>query len=246
MTDPNARTPQQSSDGSRLSRVDWSSLERDLNAFGNGVISQLLSKSECVAMASMYEDVERFRKTVVMARHNFGRGEYRYFDYPLPHTVQQMREAFYSRLAPIANRWNSAMGIERVYPDRLTEYLNSCAAVGQTQATPLLLRYAADDYNCLHQDLYGESIFPLQLAVQLNDPNTDFEGGEFVMTEQRPRMQSRAEVIALQQGDAVIFPVHNRPVKGSRGYYRVNMRHGVSRVRSGNRNTLGIIFHDAK
>lgn len=213
---------------------------------GNAVVRKLLSRSECIAIAALYELDKRFRKTVVMARHSFGRGEYRYFNYPLPDTVQQIREDFYSKLAPIANRWNEAMGIDLVYPERLSTYLESCAAVGQSCATPLLLCYAADDYNCLHQDLYGESIFPLQLAVQLNDPNDDFQGGEFVMTEQRPRMQSRVEVIPLQQGDAVIFPVHNRPVKGARGYYRVNMRHGVSRIRAGHRNTLGIIFHDAK
>ena len=180
-----------------------------------------------------------------MARHGFGRGEYKYFTYPLPGIVQALRTALYPRLSPIANRWNEAMGIGVRYPDRHAEFIERCHAAGQVRPTPLLLKYEADDYNCLHQDVYGEHVFPLQVTVLLSRPGRDFDGGEFVITEQRPRMQSRAEVIPLRQGDAVIFAVQHRPVQGARGVYRVNLRHGVSRVRSGNRCTLGIIFHDA-
>jgi len=232
--------------GSTTCSVNWSSIERELNSRGCMVVERLLTSAQCAAISAFYDHDHHFRKTVVMARHNFGRGEYRYFDYPLPQIVQDLREDFYHRLAPIANRWNEALGIEHVYPGQLSAYLASCADFGQCLATPLLLRYSAGDYNCLHQDIYGDQSFPLQLAIQLNDPSTDFSGGEFVLTEQRPRMQSRVEVVQLRQGDAVIFPVQVRPVKGSRGYYRVNMRHGVSLIRSGNRDTLGIIFHDAK
>lgn len=181
----------------------------------------------------------------MMARHGFGRGEYKYFDYPLPEIIYAMRAAFYAPLATVANRWNEVMGIDMRYPSTHTEYLDQCQAAGQLRPTPLMLRYGAGDYNCLHQDLYGEQVFPLQLAVLLSQPNVDFTGGEFVLTEQRPRMQSRAEVVPLCQGDAVIFPVHHRPVQGSRGVYRVNMRHGVSRIRTGRRHAMGIIFHDA-
>jgi hypothetical protein len=180
-----------------------------------------------------------------MARHGFGRGEYRYFAYPLPKIVGELRAALYPRLAPLADRWNEMLGIEARFPDTHTEFLARCHAAGQTRPTPLLLRYGADDYNCLHQDLYGEHVFPLQATILLSDPDGDFAGGEFVLTEQRPRMQSRPEVVSLRQGDAVIFAVQHRPVQGSRGVYRVNMRHGVSRVRRGHRQTLGVIFHDA-
>jgi uncharacterized protein len=180
-----------------------------------------------------------------MARHGFGRGEYKYFGYPLPTIVAELRAAIYPRLAPVANRWNEAMGIDVRYPDEHADYIKRCHAAGQRKPTPLLLQYGAEDYNCLHQDLYGEHVFPLQLTILLSDPDRDFTGGEFVITEQRPRMQSRPEVVALRQGDAVVFAVHHRPVRGTRGVYRVNLRHGVSRVRSGHRYTAGIIFHDA-
>ena len=181
-----------------------------------------------------------------MARHGFGRGEYQYFRYPLPQPIAALRTAVYARLAPVANRWNEAMGLEPRYPDQHADYLTRCHSAGQRKPTPLLLRYEAGDYNCLHQDLYGEHVFPLQLAVLLSEPGQDFVGGEFVMTEQRPRMQSRAEVVPLRQGDGVAFAVHHRPVRGTRGTYRVYLRHGVSRIRSGRRYTVGIIFHDAE
>jgi hypothetical protein len=193
----------------------------------------------------MYADDEHFRSRVPMARHGFGRGEYRYFNYPLPELVAELRGAVYPQLVPIANRWNASMGLAVRYPAAHAEFIARCHAAGQRRPTPLLLQYGAGDYNCLHQDLYGEHVFPLQLAILLSEPGRDFSGGEFVLTEQRPRMQSRADVVPLRQGDAVVFAVHQRPVQGTRGSYRVNMRHGVSRVRSGHRHTLGIIFHDA-
>jgi hypothetical protein len=204
-----------------------------------------MTPAQCAALAGMYADDARFRSRVVMARHGYGRGEYRYFRYPLPAVVAMLREAFYPQLAPIANRWNETMDIVARYPPAHEEFLAQCHAAGQTRPTPLLLQYATGDYNCLHQDLYGEQVFPLQVAILLSAPGLDFEGGEFVLTEQRPRMQSRPEVVPLRQGDAVIFAVHHRPVTGSRGTYRVNLRHGVSRVRRGSRHTLGVIFHDA-
>jgi len=181
-----------------------------------------------------------------MARHGFGRGEYKYFDYPLPEVVAEVRTAIYPRLAEIANRWNALMGLEVHYPEAHSEFLKRCQDAGQLRPTPLLLQYGEGDYNCLHQDLYGEHVFPIQVTILLSEPGTDFTGGEFILTEQRPRMQSRPEVVPLRQGDAVAFAVHHRPVQGKRGSYRVNMRHGVSRLRSGHRHTLGIIFHDAK
>ncbi|MFT4560428.1 MAG: hypothetical protein ACI9BW_000162 [Gammaproteobacteria bacterium] len=230
----------------RLTRLDWTRIDRDLDACGNAVIDNLLTNQECADLASLYDVDPLFRKTVSMARHGFGRGEYRYFCYPLPDIVQQLRQSFYAYLAPIANRWNDAMGIALRFPLEFEDYIANCATGGQTEPTPLLLRYGVGDFNCLHQDLYGEEVFPLQIAIQLNAPRRDFDGGEFVLTEQRPRMQSRVEVVPLQRGDAVVFPVHRRPVKGSRGYYRVNMRHGVSRLRRGHRITAGIILHDAK
>jgi hypothetical protein len=232
-------------DTARLSPFDWAGVAKDLDARGYAMLEALLSPPECTALATLYTDDERFRSRVVMARHGFGRGEYRYFSYPLPELVGRLRTAVYPLLAPIANRWNTSMGVDVRYPATHAEFIERCHAAGQQRPTPLLLRYGADDYNCLHQDLYGEHVFPLQMAVLLSEPGRDFDGGEFVLTEQRPRMQSRAEVVPLRQGDAVVFAVHQRPVQGTRGSYRVNLRHGVSRVRRGHRHTLGIIFHDA-
>jgi hypothetical protein len=209
------------------------------------MIERLISPAECHALAALYAIDAMFRSRVVMARHGFGRGEYKYFNYPLPDLIAGLRTAIYPRLAPIANRWNTAMGIGVRFPAHHAEFIKRCHAAGQRRPTPLLLQYGADDYNCLHQDLYGEHVFPLQITILLSEPGRDFTGGEFVMTEQRPRMQSRAVVVPLRQGDAVVFAVHQRPVQGTRGAYRVNLRHGVSRVRSGHRHTIGIIFHDA-
>ncbi|WP_199738946.1 2OG-Fe(II) oxygenase [Corallococcus sp. CA054B] len=225
--------------------MDWEGTGRELDARGCAVLEHLLTPDECEALALLYDVDEAFRSRVVMARHGFGRGEYKYFDHPLPEVVTELRTALYPCLAPIANRWNTAMGIDVRYPDAHADFLARCHEAGQVRPTPLLLRYGADDYNCLHQDLYGEHVFPLQVAILLSEPGRDFTGGEFVLTEQRPRMQSRAEVVPLRQGDAVVFAVHHRPVQGTRGTYRVNLRHGVSRVRSGMRHTAGIIFHDA-
>jgi hypothetical protein len=225
---------------------DWLEAERDLDSQGNAVLQQLISPEECAQLAALYDREGGFRSRIVMARHGFGRGEYKYFDYPLPPLIAELRSSLYRQLAPIANRWNEAMGIGVRYPDSHTEFLERCHRAGQQRATPLLLRYTAGDYNCLHQDVYGEHVFPLQVAILLSQPQQEFTGGEFVMTEQRPRMQSRAEVVPLGQGDGVVFTVRQRPVQGSRGVYRVNLRHGVSRIRSGRRHTLGIIFHDAE
>jgi hypothetical protein len=229
----------------RIAALPWPDLARDLDTHGAALIPGLLSPEQCEAVAGQYDTDALFRSRVVMSRHGFGRGEYRYFAYPLPERVAELRGAFYPPLAAIANRWNEQMGIAVRYPPGHADFLARCHADGQTRPTPLLLRYGPDDYNCLHQDLYGEHVFPLQAAVLLSEPGRDFTGGEFVLTEQRPRMQSRAEVVPLTQGDAVIFPVHHRPVQGGRGTYRVNLRHGVSRLRSGRRHTLGVIFHDA-
>jgi len=231
---------------SRIAGLDWSAIAADLEAHGCAVAPAILAPGECASLAETYASDALFRSRVVMARHGFGRGEYKYFAAPLPDMIAGLRTAFYPPLADIANRWNAAMGIETRYPGEHGAFLTRCHHAGQTRPTPLLLKYEAGDYNCLHQDIYGEHVFPLQLTVLLSRPGTDFTGGEFVLTEQRPRMQSRPEVVPLRQGDAVIFPVHHRPVKGTRGVYRVNMRHGVSRLRSGRRYTLGIIFHDAR
>src|SRR5580704_17986732 len=231
---------------SRVAALDWEEAERDLDAQGCAVLKGMLSADECRALAALYLDDAHFRSRIVMGRHGFGRGEYKYFSYPLPKIIAALRPALYARLQGIANRWNEAMGIEIRYPEGHDAFLKRCHAAGQTRPTPLLLQYEAGDYNCLHQDLYGEHVFPLQVAILLSEPGRDFTGGEFVLTEQRPRMQSRAEVAALKQGDAVAFAVHHRPVQGARGAYRVNLRHGVSRLRSGQRYTVGIIFHDAK
>jgi len=232
--------------GSSAAAIDWERVSQDLDAQGNAMIERLLSPDECKAIAELYPSDEIFRSRIVMARHGFGRGEYKYFSYPLPGLIGSLRAAVYPQLVPIANRWNEALGIDVRYPEKHADFLERCHQAGQVRPTPLLLQYGADDYNCLHQDLYGEHVFPLQLAILLSEPGKDFEGGEFVMTEQRPRMQSRPIVVPLRQGDGVIFAVHNRPVQGTRGMYRVNLRHGVSRVRSGHRHTAGIIFHDAE
>jgi hypothetical protein len=229
----------------RVSRVDWDAAD-ELDGFGCAVLAGLLGPDECRAIAALYPHEGHFRSHIQMARHGFGRGEYRYFRYPLPALIEDLRTALYPRLAPIANGWNARMGIETRYPARHADFLAACHAAGQTRPTPLLLQYGPGDFNCLHQDLYGDLAFPLQVAILLSEPGRDFSGGEFVLTEQRPRMQSRAEVVPLRQGDAVAFAVHNRPVQGTKGHYRVKLRHGVSRVRSGRRHTVGIIFHDAR
>lgn len=225
--------------------VDWTRVGDALDANGYAVLPSLVSDVECDALIAGYADDAGYRSRVVMARHNFGRGEYKYFAYPLPPLVARLRESLYPPLAMIANRWSSLLGLDLTFPDEHAAFLERCHAAGQARPTPLLLSYDAGDYNCLHQDLYGEHVFPLQVAVLLAEPSRDFDGGEFVLTEQRPRMQSRVEVVPLRRGDAVVFPVHHRPVQGMRGTYRVTMRHGVSRIRAGRRHTLGIIFHDA-
>ena len=225
--------------------LDWQRLSQDLDAHGNAVIGSLLTRSECQRIAGWYADDSLFRTRVVMGSHGFGRGEYRYFAYPLPGDVAALRAEFYPPLAGLANCWNARLRVAARYPIAHEELVACCRAAGQTRPTPLLLQYGPGDYNCLHQDLYGECVFPLQVAILLSRPVEDFTGGEFVITEQRPRMQSRAEVVPLGQGDAVIFAVHHRPVAGTRAVYRVNLRHGVSRVRTGHRHTLGVIFHDA-
>jgi len=229
----------------RVESVDWPTIATELDGHGCALIGPLLTPEQCDALATSYGNEGLFRSRVVMARHGFGRGEYQYFAYPLPPVISELRTALYPPLANIANRWNEAMGVTVRFPKAHKAFLDRCHQAGQAKPTPLLLRYGPDDYNCLHQDLYGEHVFPLQVAFLLARPGIDFTGGEFVLTEQRPRMQSRAEVVPLGLGQGVIFPVHHRPVQGTRGTYRVNMRHGVSRLRSGRRHTLGIIFHDA-
>ncbi len=229
----------------RITALDWPRAEVDLDSTGFAHIPGLISRDEAQGIAALYASEGIFRSRVVMGRHGFGRGEYKYFAYPLPELVQKLRAAFYPRLRPVANRWNETLGLKTPFPEDYNDFLLRCHAAGQTRPTPLLLQYGEGDYNCLHQDLYGEHVFPLQVALLLSSPGTDFVGGEFVLTEQRPRMQSRADVVPLRQGDAVIFAVHHRPVRGTRGFYRVNLRHGVSRIRAGRRHTLGVIFHDA-
>jgi hypothetical protein len=229
----------------RVTAYDWPTLTSALDSQGCAVLAKLLSPEECRALAALYSDERRFRSRVVMARHGFGSGEYRYFGYPLPKLIAGLRTALYARLVAQANAWNALMRVETRYPADHAAFLAQCHAAGQTRPTPLLLQYGPGDYNCLHQDLYGPLAFPLQVAILLSEPDKDFTGGEFVLTEQRPRMQSRAEVVPLRLGDAVAFAVHNRPVQGTKGTYRVNLRHGVSHVRSGMRHTLGVIFHDA-
>jgi hypothetical protein len=231
---------------SPVDAIDWARVTSDLDAQGCAVLEDLLTPSQCEALSALYPDDSRFRSRIVMGRHGFGRGEYKYFAYPLPDPIDALRPALYAPLREVANRWNATMGIDIRYPERHEQFLDRCHAAGQTRPTPLLLQYGEGDFNCLHQDLYGEHVFPLQVAILLSEPGRDFTGGEFVLTEQRPRMQSRAEVVPLRQGDAVAFAVHHRPVQGTRGAYRVNLRHGVSRIRSGHRYTVGVIFHDAK
>jgi uncharacterized protein len=226
--------------------LDWPHIATELDAQGCAVLRSLLTPDQCRTISALYPDDAHFRSRIVMGRHGFGRGEYKYFAYPLPDLIAQLRPALYTRLQAVANRWNETMGIDVRYPLEHAAFLKRCHEAGQARPTPLLLQYEAGDYNCLHQDLYGEHVFPLQVAILLSEPGRDFTGGEFVLTEQRPRMQSRAEVVPLAQGDAVAFAVHHRPVRGTRGTYRVNLRHGVSRIRFGRRHTLGVIFHDAK
>ena len=229
----------------RVDGFDWTNIAAHLDANGWATIPKLLTAREAGAVADLYDDSKNFRSHVVMARHGFGRGEYKYFAYPLPAVVAGLRTALYPRLVPVANRWNESMGIDARYPDVHADFLEKCHDAGQTRPTPLLLQYGEGDFNALHQDVYGEQVFPLQVAILLSAPHEDFTGGEFVLTEQRPRMQSRVEVVPLERGDGVIWAVRHRPVQGTRGTYRVNMRHGVSRLRSGHRHTLGVIFHDA-
>ena len=229
----------------RVAAVDWERVTAELDDEGHAILPSMLSPEECAALAAGYEVDEQFRSRVVMARHGFGRGEYKYFAYPLPGLVASLRAALYPRLCGIANRWNETLNIAVRYPDDHAGFLDRCHRAGQTRPTPLLLQYGESDYNCLHQDLYGEHVFPLQVAILLSKPERDFTGGEFVLTEQRPRMQSRVSVVPLAQGSGALFAVNHRPVRGTRGSYRVRVRHGVSRVKSGNRHTLGIIFHDA-
>jgi uncharacterized protein len=238
-----AMKPATASPLERLARIEWPAVQHDLDTRGCALLPALLTSAECAQLAGLYAREELFRSRVVMARHGFGRGEYQYFDYPLPSLIELLRAQLYGPLAQIANRWSAQSA---PYPATLAEFLGRCHAAGQHRPTPLLLRYARDDYNCLHQDVYGDQLFPLQATVLLSAPGQDFDGGEFVLTEQRPRMQSRVEVVPLRQGDAVLFPVRHRPVAGARGRYRVNMRHGVSRIRRGERHTLGIVFHDAQ
>jgi hypothetical protein len=227
------------------SMTDWDNLAADLDARGWATLAGVLDGDQCRALAALYDEDALFRSHIVMARHGFGQGDYKYLSYPLPEAIAGLRSALYARLAPVANRWNDVLGVTAQFPLTHDEFLERCHAAGQTRPTPLLLRYGPGDYNCLHQDLYGEHVFPLQATLLLSSPECDFAGGEFVLVEQRPRMQSRAMVVPLRQGDAVIFATHQRPVVGTRGAYRVTLRHGVSEIRCGSRQTLGIVFHDA-
>ena len=230
----------------RVNALNWQRISQDLDDQGNAILERVLCPDECQILAGLYPDDRLFRSRVVMARHGFGRGEYKYFSYPLPDIISELRTVFYSQVAPVANRWNTALGVEVRFPEKHSDFLQRCHDAGQRLPTPLLLEYGEGDYNCLHQDLYGEHVFPIQVTILLSEPGKDFTGGEFVLAEQRPRMQSRPEVVALHQGDAVAFAVRYRPVQGKRGVHRVNLRHGVSRLRWGHRHTLGIILHDAK
>jgi hypothetical protein len=229
----------------RTKHHDWQTISDHLDTHGWALLPEVLDAAECQTLVGLYDDESGFRSHVLMARHGFGQGEYRYFSYPLPPLVEQLRTTLYPHLAPVANRWHATMGLNAHFPESHAEFITRCHAAGQTKPTPLLLRYVAGDYNCLHQDLYGEHVFPLQVTFLLADPDSDFRGGEFVLVEQRPRMQSRPMVVPLRRGDGVIFAVNQRPVQGARGAYRVGMRHGVSELHRGSRHTLGIIFHDA-
>jgi len=240
------RSPRVTTIQERIDGYDWRAVIEDMNAHGCAVLAELLTAGECEDLAALYTQDQRFRSHFHMARHGFGKGEYKYFKYPLPGLIGALRTALYPRVAPIANAWNERMKLDVRYPPNHADYLKVCHDAGQLRPTTLLLQYTEGDFNCLHQDLYGELAFPLQATVLLSQPGKDFTGGEFALTEQRPRMQSRVEVVPLRQGDAVVFAVHNRPVQGTKGTYRVNLRHGVSRLRSGHRHTLGVIFHDAK
>jgi hypothetical protein len=229
----------------RVASLDWTSIAAELDRRGGATIGPLLTAEECTALAGLYDSEPPFRSRIVMARHGFGSGEYKYFANPLPDAVSGLRGALYPQLAPIASRWMERMGAATRFPESHADFLDQCHRAGQTRPTPLLLRYDPGDYNCLHQDLYGATVFPIQVAILLSAPGEDFTGGEFVLVEQRPRMQSRAEVLAPMQGEGIVFAVNERPVAGTRGDYKVKLRHGVSRIRSGRRHTLGIIFHDA-
>lgn len=231
---------------SMVSALDWAGIEAELDAYGVGLTGRMLDAEACAALRGLYGEPACFRSRIVMARHGFGRGEYQYFAHPLPWPIADLRPLIYARLAPIANRWNETLGIAQRYPASLDAFLALCHAAGQQRPTPLLLKYEAGDYNCLHQDLYGDLFFPFQMVILLSQPGRDFTGGEVTLVEQRPRMQSRPEVVPLAQGEAAIFAVQHRPVAGTRGSYRVNLRHGVSRIRSGERFTAGLIFHDAR
>jgi hypothetical protein len=229
----------------RIASLEWDAIRNDLDAFGVASVGRLLDPEACRSVRALYPDDGHFRSHIVMARHGFGQGEYKYFARPLPDAVEKLRCGFYPKLAPIANEWHGRMGMAARFPVALDDFLDACHRAGQQRPTPLLLKYGPGDYNCLHQDIYGEHIFPIQLVVLLSSPGKEFSGGEFVMTEQRPRMQSRAEVVPLGIGEGALFTVRDRPRRGARGDYRVRMRHGVSRIRSGERYTLGVIFHDA-
>jgi hypothetical protein len=243
---PTASASADRSAEARIAVYDWQALAGELDGYGCAVMPNLLSPEECRGLAALYPAENHFRSHIIMARHGFGKGEYRYFKYPLPDLIGDIRTALYPHLAGVANSWNERMGLEKRFPDAHAAFLKQCHDAGQLRPTPLLLQYVPGDFNCLHQDLYGDLAFPIQVAILLSEPGRDFTGGEFALTEQRPRMQSRVEVVPLRQGDAVAFAVHNRPVQGTKGNYRVNLRHGVSRVRSGMRHTVGIIFHDAR
>jgi hypothetical protein len=230
----------------RLASLDWSAIRESLGQYGYALTPPLLTASECAGLVDLYPAEGAFRSHIIMSRYRFGRGDYKYFDYPLPTVVRNLREHSYSYLVPLANEWNRALGLSQVFPERHSAFLQTCASNGQTRATPLLLHYESSDFNCLHQDVYGAVAFPLQLTCFLSQPGADYEGGEFVIVEQQPRAQSRAEVITAQQGQVLIFATRYRPVKGSRGFYRVSLRHGVSRLKRGVRFTLGVIYHDGQ
>ncbi|WP_254594538.1 2OG-Fe(II) oxygenase [Achromobacter insolitus] len=240
-----ASSPLHDKPESRIAMLDWATAEDDLGRDGYAVLPALLTPAQCAQLAGCYSDETRFRSRVVMERHAFGRGEYKYFSYPLPATVESLRQALYPRLAPIANRWHAAMRLDERFPASHDEFRDICHAAGQRRPTPLLLRYEANDYCCLHQDLYGAHVFPFQAIFLLNEPGRDFEGGELLLAESNPKQPGRANVVPLRQGDAVVLAVNHRPVRSARGYYRANLRHGVGRLHKGTRHTLGIIFHDA-